>query len=102
MFFLAVFLAFAAIPVAILLFTVALTTPSKGKAMIKNGLKYFGVVFLLTVLMGIVLSLLTNTDHAVSATEHLANATLFAFGIPAFLLGAYIESRKGPLTKSAP
>ena len=102
MFILTVFLVFAAIPVAIILFTVALTTPSKAKAMVKSGLKYFGVVFLLTVLAGIVLSLVTNTPNAASATERLADGTLFVLGIPAFLLGAYIESRKGAQTKSVP
>jgi len=60
------------------------------------------VVFLLTVLAGIVLSLVTNTPNAASATEHLADGTLLVFGIPAFLLGAYLESRKGAPTQSAP
>lgn len=91
---LVVLLVFTAIPISIILLTVALTTPSRGKAMVKNGLKYFGIVMLLTILVGIFLSLATQSSNAASATEHLANSTLFILGIPAFLLGAYLESRK--------
>lgn len=83
------FLAVALAPLLIIGLVVSLTNPCRALMVFWHGLKYLGVLMLVSVGISIAVSIATKPLDTVSLSQNIASLMFVFFGVPVFFWGIY-------------